>query len=165
MIVSYYDSPIGTLELSFKDEKLCGLTITNVCSDNDSLPNLPYIIEVKNWLNKYFKGEVVNIDEIPLLIEGTDFQKVVWRVLMDIPYGEVVSYKSIAKKVAILMGKNSMSCQAVGTAVGKNKIAIIIPCHRVIGSNEKLGGYSLGIDKKISLLELEGIDTSKLKNS
>lgn len=165
MIVSYYNSPIGPLELSFKDEKLCGLTITNVCSDNDSLPNLPYIIEVKNWLNKYFNGEVVNIDEISLLIEGTDFQKVVWRVLMDIPYGEVVSYKSIAKKVAILMEKNSMSCQAVGTAVGKNKIAIIIPCHRVIGSNAKLGGYSLGIDKKIALLELEGVDTSELKNS
>lgn len=165
MIVSYYDSPIGTLELSFKDEKLCGLTITNVCSDNDSLANLPYIIKVKNWLNKYFKGEVVNIDEIPLLIEGTDFQKVVWRVLMDIPYGEVVSYKSIAEMVASLMGRSSMSNQAIGAAVGKNKIAIIIPCHRVIGSNEKLGGYSLGIDKKISLLELEGIDTSKLKNS
>lgn len=165
MIVSYYDSPIGTLELSFKDEKLCGLTITNVYSDNDSLANLPYIIKVKNWLNKYFKGEVVNIDEIPLLIEGTDFQKVVWRVLMDIPYGEVVSYKSIAEMVASLMGRSSMSNQAIGTAVGKNKIAIIIPCHRVIGSNEKLGGYSLGIDKKISLLELEGIDTSKLKNS
>lgn len=165
MIVSYYDSPIGTLELSFKDKKLCGLTITNVCSDNDSLANLPYIIKVKNWLNKYFKGEVVNIDEIPLLIEGTDFQKVVWRVLMDIPYGEVVSYKSIAEMVASLMGRSSMSNQAIGTAVGKNKIAIIIPCHRVIGSNEKLGGYSLGIDKKISLLELEGIDTSKLKNS
>ena len=165
MIVSYYDSPIGTLELSFKDEKLCGLTITNVCSDNDSLANLPYIIKVKNWLNKYFKGEVVNIDEIPLLIEGTEFQAVVWGVLMDIPYGEVVSYKSIAEMVASLMGRSSMSNQAIGTAVGKNKIAIIIPCHRVIGSNEKLGGYSLGIDKKISLLELEGIDTSKLKNS
>lgn len=165
MIVSYYNSPIGNLVLSFKDEKLCGLTITDEVSDNSSLENLPYIVKVKNWLNKYFNGEVVNIDEIPLLIEGTDFQKVVWRVLMDIPYGEVVSYKSIAKRVAILMGKNSMSCQAVGTAVGKNKIAIIIPCHRVIGSNEKLGGYSLGVNKKINLLELEGIDTSKLKNS
>lgn len=87
---------------------------------------------------------------------GNEFRQEVWKLLCDIPYGETTTYGEIAKKVAVKMGKERMSAQAVGGAVGHNPISIIIPCHRVIGSNGKLTGYAGGIDKKIRLLDIEG---------
>ena len=92
---------------------------------------------------------------------GTDFQKAVWEILLEIPYGETTTYGKIAQQIAAKRGIARMSAQAVGGAVGHNEISIIIPCHRVVGTNGSLTGYAGGIDKKIRLLELEGVDMSK----
>lgn len=111
-------------------------------------------IELKNWLEKYFKGED---SEIKFLMapKGTDFQKIVWKFLLEIPFGETTTYGTIAKKVAAAMGRESMSAQAVGGAIGRNPISISIPCHRVIGADKSLTGYDGGLDKKEILLNNE----------
>ena len=90
------------------------------------------------------------------------YKRQVWDILLEIPYGKVTTYGEVAKEAARRMGKESMSSQAVGGAVGHNPISVIIPCHRVIGSNGSLTGYAGGIDKKIALLELEGVDMSDM---
>ena len=93
----------------------------------------------------------MNAHSLSIRLEGTAFQKQVWNLLLEIPYGKVVTYKDIARKISA-----TMSCQAVGTAIGKNPIGIIIPCHRVVGYNN-LGGFSGGIENKVFLLEHEGV--------
>ena len=98
--------------------------------------------------------------ELPLAPQGNAFRQGVWEILCTIPYGEVITYGSIAKKMAVKLQKERMSSQAVGGAVGHNPISIIIPCHRVVGANGSLTGYAGGIEKKIKLLELEGVDMS-----
>lgn len=165
---TYYSSPIGKLLLASDGNNLNGLWIENQkyyphkminqLIDNE---NLEIFKEVKNWLDKYFKGEKVNINNLKLNPSGTKFQKEVWKVLCDISYGEITTYKEIAEKVAINLNKANMSAQAVGGAVGHNQISIIIPCHRVIGSDGNLTGYAGGIDKKIKLLQIEGHNTNK----
>lgn len=115
------------------------------------------------WLKKYFSGENPPISNVPIKpLEGTPFQKIVWKILLKIPYGSTATYGEIASEVARRLGKSKMSAQAVGQAVGQNPISIIIPCHRVIGANGNLTGYRGGIDVKIKLLEIEGIDTSRM---
>jgi methylated-DNA-[protein]-cysteine S-methyltransferase len=121
----------------------------------------PIFVLLDHWLSRYFAGEAPKVD-IPLAPRGTTFQQAVWTILRTIPHGTVWSYGDIARKVAAGMGKASMSAQAVGGAVGHNPISIIIPCHRVVGSNGSLTGYSGGIKTKTKLLELEGVDMSKL---
>lgn len=96
-----------------------------------------------------------------LKLDGTAFRIEIWQILQQIPYATTLTYGDIAKKIAIKRGIEDMSAQAVGGAVGHNPISIIIPCHRLLGSNGSLTGYAGGIDKKIALLELEGIDTNK----
>ena len=110
----------------------------------------------QEWLERYFSGEKPSPEELPLRPEGTDFQQMVWRELLHIPYGQVTTYGSLAKAVAKKMGRETMSAQAVGQAVGHNPISIIIPCHRVMGTDGSLTGYAGGLDRKIRLLELEG---------
>ncbi len=102
-------------------------------------------------LRAYFNKELTNFS-IPLAIHGTSFQKHVWRILGDIPFGTTVSYRYVAEKIG-----NPKGCRAVGGAVGKNPIPIIIPCHRVIGSNGSLTGFSSGLEIKKYLLNLEGV--------
>lgn len=115
------------------------------------------------WLKKYFSGENPPISNVPIKpLEGTPFQKIVWKILLEIPYGSTATYGEIAREAARRLGKLKMSAQAVGQAVGQNPISIIIPCHRVIGANGNLTGYNGGIDVKIKLLEIEGIDTSRM---
>ena len=92
-----------------------------------------------------------------------EFQKLVWELLCEIPYGEVTTYGALAKKAAAKLGRSSMSSQAIGGAVGHNPISIIIPCHRVVGSNGSLTGYAGGLDVKRALLKLEGLDLSQFK--
>ena len=116
-------------------------------------------------MDRYFKGEKPQIFELDVEPSGSDFAKNVWKLLCEIPYGEVTTYGKIAKKVAKIMNKNTMSAQAVGGAVGHNPISIIIPCHRVIGSNGSLTGYAGGIDKKIFLLKHEGVSLNITENS
>jgi len=110
----------------------------------------PYMFNVFNQLEEYFKGERKKFN-VPLDFKGTEFQKKVWNELNKIPYGKTVSYKKVAEKVG-----NKKALRAVGQANSKNPVCIIIPCHRVINSNGKLGGYSAGLLVKEKLLELEG---------
>ena len=117
------------------------------------------------WLKKYFSGENPPILSVPIKpLEGTPFQKIIWEILLEIPYGSTITYGEIAREAARRLGKLKMSAQAVGQAVGQNPISIIIPCHRVIGANGNLTGYNGGIDVKIKLLEIEGIDTSRMSH-
>ncbi len=162
-------SPIGLITLASDGEKLVGLWMEGQKYFGDTVskelvekPNLPLFNETKRWLDKYFNGKNPLITDLPLAPHGGEFRRAVWDILCEIPYGEVVTYGDIAKKMAARMKKSSMSSQAVGGAVGHNPISIIIPCHRVVGANGSLTGYSGGIDKKIRLLELEGVDTCRL---
>ena len=113
------------------------------------------LVQAKKWLDRYFNLEQPSINELLLAPIGGEFRQKVWKILCEIPYGQVTTYGDIAKKVATGLGKKSMSAQAVGNAVGHNPISIIIPCHRVIGKNGDLTGYAGGLDKKIQLLKLE----------
>ena len=125
--------------------------------------DLPVFKSTYLWLKKYFSGENPPISNVPIKpLEGTPFQKIVWKILLEIPYGSTITYGEIAREAARRLGKSKMSAQAVGQAVGQNPISIIIPCHRVIGANGNLTGYNGGIDVKIKLLEIEGIDTSRM---
>lgn len=110
--------------------------------------------DAKRWLNIYFSGKEPDF-EIPLHFTGTDFQNEVWKILYSIPYGKTMTYGEIASVLARRRGLKRMSAQAVGGAVGKNEISIIVPCHRVVGANGSLTGYAGGINKKIELLKLE----------
>ena len=162
-------SPMGAITLAsdgdnlaalwLKAQKYYGDTINETLLEKD---DIPIFIATKKWLDRYFAGHNPSISELPLGPIGGAFRQGVWSLLCEIPYGEVVTYGDIAKKMAIKMNKERMSSQAVGGAVGHNPISIIIPCHRVVGSNGSLTGYGGGIGRKIKLLELEGVDMSKL---
>ncbi|RDU51552.1 6-O-methylguanine DNA methyltransferase [Helicobacter sp. MIT 00-7814] len=108
------------------------------------------------WLDEYFSAKIPNFTP-PLAICTSAFRQSVWEILLSIPYGETMTYGEIAQILARQRGKAKMSARAVGTAVGHNPISLIIPCHRVIGSNNSLTGYAAGVDKKEYLLKLEGI--------
>lgn len=115
---------------------------------------LPIFEETIRWLDLYFSGK--EPDFLPeLSLNGTEFRKEVWKLLLEIPYGETVTYGEIAGKIAKKKGLLTMSAQAVGGAVGHNPISILVPCHRVVGSDGSLTGYAGGLDKKLALLTLE----------
>jgi methylated-DNA-[protein]-cysteine S-methyltransferase len=124
--------------------------------------DMPIFDVAKEWLDRYFAGENPDISALSLAPIGGRFRQDIWDILRQIPYGEVITYGDIAKKMAAKTGKKNMSSQAVGGAVGHNPISIIIPCHRVVGSNGSLTGYAGGIGIKMKLLELEGVDMSRL---
>ncbi|MDO5151800.1 MAG: methylated-DNA--[protein]-cysteine S-methyltransferase [Eubacteriales bacterium] len=153
---SEYDSPIGRLLLLSDGEALTGLQIEGIIPGG-ALPGgeLPVLAKAEAWLDRYFLGEDPPI-AFPLAPEGTDFQRKVWDILLTIAKGETRTYGGIAREMAAVLGKDKMSAQAVGGAVGRNPIAILIPCHRVIGANGSLTGYAGGIDRKRWLLRHEG---------
>ncbi|MGC8492849.1 MAG: methylated-DNA--[protein]-cysteine S-methyltransferase [Syntrophobacteraceae bacterium] len=162
-----YESPVGRIMLGANDKGLVGLWIEGQKYFGDTVdgefvekPDLPIFAAVRKWLDAYFAGEKPPISDLALAPIGGEFRKAVWDILCEIPYGQYTTYGKIAKKMALRMNKKSMSSQAVGGAVGHNPISIIIPCHRVVGSNGSLTGYAGGIRKKIQLLEIEGVDTS-----
>lgn len=162
-----YHSPVGLITLASDDKKLVGLWLKGQKYFGDTMSGetsekneLPVFSATKKWLDRYFAGEKPDVLELPLAPEGSAFRQSVWNILCEIPYGEVVTYGYIAKRMAKIAGKKAMSAQAVGGAVGHNPISIIIPCHRVVGSNASLTGYAGGIKTKIKLLELEGVDTA-----
>ena len=166
-----YQSPLGavTLKCDGDGRNLSGLWIEGQKYHGNTIPeamvkrdDLRIFAAAKKWLDRYFAGEKPAISELPLAPAGSSFRQGVWHILCEIPYGEVMTYGEIAKRMAAQMGKASMSSQAVGSAVGHNPISIIIPCHRVIGAGGNLTGYAGGIAKKIKLLELEGVDVSRL---
>jgi methylated-DNA-[protein]-cysteine S-methyltransferase len=164
-----YQSPIGSITLACNDNCLVGLWTEGQKYFGGTIPekmteknDVPIFGAAKKWLDRYFAGENPAIPELTVAPIGGEFRQAVWGILCKIPYGEVITYGDIAKKIAAKRNKTSMSSQGVGGAVGQNPISIIIPCHRVVGSNGSLTGFSGGIDKKIKLLELEGVDMSKL---
>ncbi len=164
-----YLSPLGEITLASDRENLAGLWIEGQKYHGDTITenmepkdDLPVFDQTKKWLDRYFQGEKPAISELPLSPVGGEFRQDIWQILCEIPYGEITTYGDIAKKMAKKMRKETMSAQAVGGAVGHNPISIIIPCHRVIGAGGSLTGYAGGIDLKIKLLELEGVDMSDM---
>lgn len=166
--IAHYNSPIGNILLASKNKKLVGLWIenqkyylSNFKEELKETENEEILNKTKKWLERYFNGDRPSINELELELTGSNFRKSVWRALAGIPYGEVITYKNIAKKIAEERGINQMSAQAVGGAIAHNPISIIIPCHRVIGSNGSLVGYAGGIEKKIYLLKHEKVNMKK----
>ena len=167
LYVSYYDSPIGKITLGAREDVLVGAWFEGQKYFANTLPKdhiqqeTEILTEAKKWLDVYFSGEEPNFT--PLLHpNGSTFRKAVWQILLEIPYGQTITYGEIARRIAVMKNTSHMSAQAVGGAVGHNEISIIIPCHRVVGTNGSLTGYAGGIDKKISLLKLEHTDMSCL---
>ena len=166
---SHYDSPIGALLLAERDEKLVGLWMEgqkyflgSLREETQERESSPVLRQAGLWLDRYFAGERPAISELPLAPIGSEFRKEVWQVLCEIPYGETTTYGEISQKIAARRGLERMSAQAVGGAVGHNPISIIVPCHRVVGSNGSLTGYAGGLQKKIKLLTHEGVDVGRL---
>lgn len=156
MYFTEYDSPIGTLLLTCREEGLTGLWMNREASrELLRQDDHPVFLETTAWLDAYFRGEKPPVT-VALCPEGTAFRQQVWRLLQAIPYGESRSYGDLARQMAVILGKEKMSAQAIGQAVGSNPISILIPCHRVVGSKGQLTGYAGGIDNKIWLLRHEG---------
>lgn len=160
-----FSSPLGELTLAAQKGALVGLWLPEqkyfgggVAGDWQRGDTLPVFARATNWLNHYFEGDPLPLDTVPLSPIGSPFRQSVWRALRGIPYGQVTTYGALAETLAKEKGLPSMSAQAVGGAVAHNPISILIPCHRVIGTNGSLTGYAGGIDKKLRLLTLEGID-------
>lgn len=149
--IAEYDSPVGKLLLQSDGQRLTGLWMNRDCGEPEGDPVLE---KAKLWLDDYFRGEVREAD-FPLAPAGTVFQKQVWEILLTIPYGQTRTYGDIAREMAARLGKEKMSAQAVGQAVGRNPISILIPCHRVVGAKGQLTGYAWGVEKKKWLLEHE----------
>lgn len=152
-------SPLGDITALCQDDALAGLYLNTQKHPVSGIrkDDLPLFAQLKLWLDEYFRGENPDIRQIPLSPQGTAFQMAVWDLLRKIPYGQVTTYGALASQLATQMGESRMSAQAVGGAVGKNPISILIPCHRVIGSSGSLTGYAGGLEKKTELLELEGL--------
>ena len=156
-----YQSPLGGITLASDGASLTGLWFEGqkyyalYLDKEHEEKDLPVFQRAKEWLDIYFSGKVPGFTP-PLRFTGSTFQNEVWAILAAIPYGQTRTYGDIAQELAQKRGLTHMSAQAVGGAVGKNEISIIIPCHRVVGSNGSLTGYAGGINKKIQLLKLEG---------
>ena len=161
--VNRCQSPIGKILLAADDTGLTGLWFEGqkyfglYLDKEHEERELPVFEQAKQWLDVYFSGREPDF-KVPLHFIGTDFQKEVWKILCSIPYGQTMTYGEIAGKLAEKRGKKSMSAQAVGGAVGHNRISILVPCHRVVGSDGSLTGYAGGIEKKVKLLTLEKAD-------
>lgn len=166
---THYKSPVGEILLVSNENSIIGLWIDQQKYISSTMPkdiaeedDIPILQEGVAWLDDYFSGKKPKISSLPLAPHGGEFKQAVWKILTEIPYGELTTYGKIAKEVAKRMGKARMSAQAVGGAVGHNPISIIIPCHRVVGANGNLTGYAGGIEKKVTLLTHEGINMTGL---
>lgn len=158
-----YQSPLGEILLAadeigltglwFEGEKFYALSL----APEHEAKEIPVFAKVKAWLDIYFSGKQPDFMP-PIHMIGSDFQMQVWKLLNEIPYGQTITYGELAKKIAAERGLQRMSAQAVGGAVGHNEISIIVPCHRVVGTNKSLTGYAGGVDKKHYLLTIEGVD-------
>ena len=146
--ICFYDTPVGKLIIGEKNGSITRVTWTQL-PKTYLQEETELILQCKNQLEEYFRGERKTFD-LPLAPKGTEFQQKVWSALQEIPYGEVRSYKDIAEKVG-----NPKAARAVGMANNRNPIAILIPCHRVVGANGKLVGYAGGMEQKEKLLNLE----------
>lgn len=155
-----YESPLGFIDITQAQQHISCISF---CDDTEFFepsltPETDLLKQVGDVLSKYFAGESVDFREVPVEMEtGTEFQNSVWNVIYQIPYGEVRSYKWIAEQIG-----RPKAVRAVGSATGSNPISILNPCHRVIGSNGKLGGYGGGLERKQQLLKLEKYPVGEL---
>lgn len=164
---STYQSPVGKILLAcdetgltglwFEGAKFCALGLDREHEARET----PVFAEAKRWLDVYFSGRKPDFMP-PIHMIGSPFRLCVWGILRQIPYGGTMTYGEIATRLAAERGLSRMSAQAVGGAVGHNPISIIIPCHRVVGSGGSLTGYAGGLQKKMKLLTLEGVDMERL---
>lgn len=159
--VQHYTSPIGALLLAANKSGLNGVWFEGqkhfaaglgCCEERET----EVLAETKHWLDDYFSGKLPDFMP-PLCPKGTAFQQAVWQLLREIPRGEVTTYGALARQLAQQQGRSHLSAQAVGGAVGRNPISILVPCHRVVGADGSLTGYAGGIEKKAALLTLEGV--------
>ena len=159
-----YQSVIGNLTLISDGTNLTHIILEkesyyqNIKKEAKTNDNLEIFKQTKTWLDKYFNKEKPNIDDLKLKLEGTPFQIKVWNALKTISYGQTVTYGFVAQKI-----NSKTSARAVGGAIGHNPIPIVIPCHRVVGTDNNLTGFTGGIDVKIKLLKLEELDITKYK--
>ena len=164
--ITHYHSPLGKITLAADKTGLTGLWFEGQkyfalhLEPEHEEKELPVFADAKRWLDIYFSGKEPDFIP-PLHPTGSAFRQAVWQILLQIPYGQTTTYGEIAKKLAKMQNASHMSAQAVGGAVGHNEISIIIPCHRVVGTNGSLTGYAGGIDKKVELLTLEHTDMSR----
>ncbi len=162
----HYDSPLGKILLAADEEGLTGVWFEAQKYFAAKLPpeheegTMPVLGDACRWLDVYFSGREPDFTPKLHLI-GSDFRQAVWALLLQIPYGQTVTYGELARQLAEKQGRPRMSAQAVGGAVGHNKISIIIPCHRVVGTGGNLTGYAGGIDRKVKLLALEQADMTR----
>lgn len=159
---AHYMSSLGGITLASDGEALIGLWFDGQKYFADAIkgqpatdnPSLLVLADTRRWLDIYFTGRQPDFTP-KLRMLTTSFRQAVWQIMLTIPYGQTMTYGEIAKRIAVQKGLKQMSVQAVGGAVGHNSISLIIPCHRVVGTNGSLTGYASGIDKKKRLLELE----------
>ncbi len=156
-----FDSLIGKLTISSDGKYITGIWIENQkhfgsILSNNSIENntLEIFSETKKWLKEYFSGKNPQ-SKIPIKMIRSDFRKMVWNIIYDIPYGKIMTYGEIAKIISEKTNKPFSCSKAVGNAVGRNPILIVIPCHRVVGTRNKLTGFAGGIDIKEKLLKIE----------
>ncbi|MGX7014023.1 methylated-DNA--[protein]-cysteine S-methyltransferase [Vagococcus silagei] len=159
----YYQSPLGEMVGLLRGDALVGLwfaeqkyyggkfNLTDISTETSETTKKTML-----WLDAYFNGDCVDSQTLSLSPEGTPYQKRVWQVLSQVPYGVKTTYKAIAEELNRLYPDKPTSPRAVGGAVGHNPISIIIPCHRVVAVNQALTGYAGGLDRKVALLEIEG---------
>lgn len=156
-VYTRYTSPVGELLLTSDGTALTGVWMDGVIPDEGVCdPALPVFQDAVRWLDAYFAGHQIEIT-FPIRPEGTAFQLWVWEILLAIPFGQTRTYGEIAREIGATTGKK-MSAQAVGQAVGRNPVSILIPCHRVVGAGRKLTGYAGGLDRKVWLLRHEGME-------
>ena len=164
----FYESPLGGILLAGDGERLTGLWFEGQKHYAEGLSPrreeawLPVFDEAKRWLDLYFSGRAPGFMP-PLRLRGTDFRRAVWETLLMIPYGKTMTYGEVAERVAARMGLARTSARAVGGAVGRNPVSLVIPCHRVVGADGSLTGYAGGIGRKLRLLRLEGADMRGLR--
>ena len=167
VFTAHYQSPLGEILLAADEVGLTGLWFDRAkyyaagLAPQSTERETPPLTEAKRWLDVYFSGKMPDFMP-PLHPIGSDFRQEVWALLLQIPYGQTVTYGELARQLAEKQGRPRMSAQAVGGAVGHNKISIIIPCHRVVGTGGSLTGYAGGIDRKVKLLALEQADMTRL---
>lgn len=161
-----YASPLGEMLAAADGQGLTGLWFSGQkyfaakLGEAVEEKETPALRDTKRWLDVYFRGEEPDFQPW-MSFTGTVFQLMVWEILRDIPYGQTTTYGRIAQQITGITGEKT-SAQAVGGAVGHNPISIIVPCHRVVGTDGSLTGYAGGLDKKIRLLRLEGVDMKGL---
>jgi len=160
---SYYASPFGRILLSCDETGLTGLWFDGAKYYAAGLDpaheqrDTPVFQAARRWLDIYFSGHEPEFS-LPVHMIGTPFQIAVWDILRRIPYGKTAAYGEVAARIAFRQGLERMSARAVGGAVGRNRICLLIPCHRVVGTGGRLTGYAGGLERKRALLKLEGAE-------